>query len=42
MGFCIPDAPYIREAEQRGTDYMYDWVFGRPCEDEQEDEDEAY
>lgn len=24
----IPDAPWIRDAERRGTDSMYDWVYG--------------
>lgn len=24
----IPDAPYIREAEQRGTDYVYEYLAG--------------
>lgn len=33
----IPDAPYIREAEARGTDYMYDWVYGQ-YEDDEDDE----
>lgn len=23
----IPDAPWIRDAERRGTDSMYDWVY---------------
>lgn len=38
----IPDAPYIREAESRGTDYMYDFVFGRIQDDEDEDYDEDF
>ena len=33
----IPDAPYIREAEARGTDYVYEWVYGS---NEEEEEDE--
>lgn len=32
----IPDAPWIREAEARGTDYMEDWLWG---EEEEEDGD---
>lgn len=32
----IPDVPYIREAEYRGTDYMSDW-YGF-TEEEEEDE----
>ena len=24
----IPDAPYIRDAERYGTDYMYSYVYG--------------
>lgn len=36
----IPDAPWIREAEYRGTDYMYDWVYGAYEDDEDYDYDE--
>lgn len=36
----IPDAPWIREAEARGTDYMYEYVYGsEEPEDEEYDED---
>ena len=38
----IPDAPYIREAEARGTDYMYEWMYGRYEDDEDEDYDEDF
>lgn len=24
----VPDAPYIRDAERYGTDYMYSYVYG--------------
>ena len=34
------DAPWIREAERRGTDYMYEWV-GLEAEDDEEEEDAA-
>ena len=30
----IPDAPWIRETEARGTDYVEEWLYG-------EDEDEV-
>ena len=33
----IPDAPYIREAEARGTDYMYEWAYGASYDDEDDD-----
>ena len=36
----IPDAPYIREAEQRGCDYMYEYVYGHEVEDEDEESEE--
>ena len=37
----VPDAPYIREAERRGTDYMYEYVYGVPVGYEvEEDADE--
>ena len=36
----IPDAPWIREAERRGTDYMYEFL-GLTAE-ETEDPDEEY
>ncbi len=35
--WMIPDAPYIREAELRGTDYMYEWVYGSQDEESEED-----
>ena len=25
----IPDAPYIREAETYGTDYVEEWLYGK-------------
>ena len=31
----IPDAPWIREAETDGTDYMYEYLYG---EEEEENE----
>lgn len=36
----IPDAPYIREACRRGTDYMYEYVFGTLSLDDYYDEHE--
>lgn len=33
----IPDAPWIREAESRGTDYMYGFVYGEENDDEEEE-----
>ena len=45
MSWGIPDAPYIREAERRGTDYMYEWVYGSSDdydEDLEEEEEEEY
>lgn len=36
----IPDAPYIREAENRGTDFMYEYVYGHDVEDDEESEEE--
>ena len=36
----IPDAPWIREAERRGTDYMYDFIYGRYEDDEDDDYEE--
>ena len=33
----IPDAPWIREAEARGTDYVEDWLWGT----EEEEDDQA-
>lgn len=30
----IPDAPWIREAESRGTDYVDDWLGYEPEEEE--------
>lgn len=41
----IPDAPYIREACRRGTDYMYEYIYGctDPLDDyydEHEDQEE--
>ena len=38
----IPDAPCISEAESRGTDYMYEFVFGSGDDDEDPDEYEEY
>lgn len=32
----IPDAPWIREAETDGTDYVERWLYGE--EEEEEDE----
>lgn len=26
----IPDAPWIQDAERRGVDSMYDFVYGSP------------
>ena len=31
----IPDAPYIQEAEARGTDYVDEWIWG--SEEDEED-----
>lgn len=41
----IPDAPYIREACLRGTEYMYSYIFGHSSTaddifDEHEDQEE--
>ena len=36
----IPDAPWIREAERRGTDYMYEWIWGEPVNSDEDPEDE--
>jgi len=33
----IPDAPWIQEAESRGTDYVEDWLYGE--EEEAQDGD---
>ena len=36
----VPDAPWIREAERNGCEYMYDWVgLG---EGDEEEEKEPY
>ena len=32
----IPDAPWIREAERRGTDYMYEWIWGEAVESDED------
>lgn len=34
----IPDAPWIREAERRGTDYMYEFIFGKYYRDDEDDD----
>ena len=37
------DAPYIEEAERRGTDFMYEWAWGYlpdELEDEEDDDDD--
>ena len=36
--YQIPDAPYIRDTEARGTDSMYDWVYGSSDDEEEDDE----
>lgn len=42
MSYCIPDAPYIREAERRGTDYMGEWYgFTEGSDDDEEEDYEA-
>lgn len=37
----IPDAPYIRECERCGTDYVYSWLLGeeqtRECYNEEKE-----
>lgn len=35
----IPDAPYIREAERRGTDYRDEYIGFSAGEEDEEDED---
>lgn len=36
----IPDAPWIREAEARGTDYIYEYVYGPEEPEDYEEYDE--
>ena len=31
----IPDAPWIREAECRGMDYVHDWLYGEETENDE-------
>lgn len=33
----IPDAPWIREAEERGTDYMYEYLGYEPKGEDEDD-----
>ena len=38
----IPDAPWIREAERRGTDYMYEFLgFSLEEPEDPDDEDDS-
>lgn len=35
----IPDAPYIRDAERYGMEYVYDYLYGaESAEEDEEDE----
>ena len=34
------DAPWIEAAEKYGCEYMYEFVYGKPDEEEEEDMDE--
>ena len=36
----VPDAPYIRDAERYGTDYMYSYVYGIDIDELDDDEPE--
>lgn len=37
----VPDAPYIRDAERYGTDYMYSYTYGVDIDELEEEPEET-